>query len=195
MIWDVDVVLSHIRRMEDNDELSFQLLSHKLVMLMAVTNADRCSDMAALDLTYQSYQGNRVKFGILGLTKTSHSGPPTEAFYPAFAAVPKLCPVWILQCYERRSEKLGTNSSSTPQKALFISVRRPHKPVKPATIGHWLKRIMKSAGIDTDSFSAHSTCCASTSKAKAAEVPTADILKAANSTISQLTLVDSDVVS
>ena len=52
MTWDVDVVLSHIRGMEDNDELSFQLLSHTLVMLMALTNADRCSSMAALDLTY-----------------------------------------------------------------------------------------------------------------------------------------------
>ena len=151
MTWD-DIVLSHIRGMEDNDELSFQLLSHKLVMLMALTNADRCSDMAALDLTYQSYQRNEAQFCYSGSKKTKHSGPPTEAFYPTFAAVPKLCPVWTLQCYERRSEKLRTNSNSTLQKALFISIWRPHKPVKLATIGHWLKRIMKSAGIDTDSF-------------------------------------------
>ena len=136
--------------------------------------------MAALDLTYQSYQENGVKFVILGLTKTRHSGPPTEAFYPTFAAVPKLCPVQTLQCYERRSEKLRTNSNSILQKALFISIRRPHKPVKPATIGHWLKRIMKSTGIDTDRFSTHSTHSASTSKAKAVGVSTADILKAAN---------------
>ena len=52
MTWDVDVVLSHIRGMEDNDKLFFQLLSHKLVMLMALTSADRCSDMAALNLIY-----------------------------------------------------------------------------------------------------------------------------------------------
>ena len=117
-------------------ELSFQFLSHKLVM------ADRCSDMAALNLTYWSYQGSRVKFIIPGLTKTRRSGPPTEAFYPTFAAVPKLCPVLTLQCYERRSEKLCTNSNSTPQKALFFSVWRFHKPVKPATIGYWLKRLL-----------------------------------------------------
>ena len=52
MTWDVDIVLSHIRGMEDNEELSFQLLSHKLAMLLALTNADRCSDLAALDVTY-----------------------------------------------------------------------------------------------------------------------------------------------
>ena len=66
MTWDVDVVLSHIRGMEDNDELFFQLRSHTLVMLIALTNADRCSNMAALDLTYRSYQGNGVKSVIPG---------------------------------------------------------------------------------------------------------------------------------
>ena len=66
MTWDVDIVLSHIRGMEDNEELSSQLLSHDLAMLLALTNADRCFDLAALDLTYQSFQGNGVKFIIPG---------------------------------------------------------------------------------------------------------------------------------
>ena len=38
-------------------------------MLMALTNADRCSDLAALDLVYCTYQENGVKFIIPGLTK------------------------------------------------------------------------------------------------------------------------------
>lgn len=62
----------------------------------------------------------------------------------------------------------------------LISVRKPHKPVKPAAIAHWLKAVMKLAGIDTDKFSAHSTRGASTSKAKQVGVSTTDILKAAN---------------
>ena len=37
-----------------------------LYMLLAMTNADRCFDLAALDLTYQSFQGNGVKFIIPG---------------------------------------------------------------------------------------------------------------------------------
>ena len=52
MTLDVDIVLPLIKEMEDNDGLSFQLLSHQLAMLMALTNADRCFDLAALDLTY-----------------------------------------------------------------------------------------------------------------------------------------------
>ena len=63
---------------------------------------------------------------------------------------------------------------------LFISVRKPHHAVKPATIGHWLKKTMEWAGIDTAIFSAHSTRGAATSKAKAAGVSIPDILKAAD---------------
>ena len=49
-MWDVDIVLNNIMSLPDNNELSFQCLSHKLVMLMALSNADRCSDLVALDL-------------------------------------------------------------------------------------------------------------------------------------------------
>ena len=39
--WDVDVVLSYLKSLPINSELSFQALSHKLGMLMALANADR----------------------------------------------------------------------------------------------------------------------------------------------------------
>ena len=41
--------------MEANDQqLSFQLLTHKLAMVMALANADWCFALVALDLTYQT---------------------------------------------------------------------------------------------------------------------------------------------
>ena len=61
---------------------------------------------------------------------------------------------------------------------LLISVRKPHQPVKSATIGHFKK--MEQAGIDVSIFSAHSTSGATTSKAKAAGVSLHEILKAAD---------------
>ena len=42
--WDVDIVLSYIRDLPSNEDLSFQLLSHKVAMLMALANADRSLD-------------------------------------------------------------------------------------------------------------------------------------------------------
>ena len=82
---------------------------------------------------------------------------------------PKLCPVTTLRSYKERTQR----------NTLFISVRKPHKPVTPATIGHWLKN-MKSAGIDTSTFTAHSTRGAATSKAKRIGTSIGDILKVAN---------------
>ena len=154
--WDVDIVQSQIRDIEDNDRLSFQLLTHKLAMLMALTNTDRCSNLAGFSLSYRTYQRNGVKFVISGLTKMRHSGPMIEAFYPAFLAVSE-CLVHTFQCYEKRSQTVQAAAATTLQKSLFISVRRPYKPVKAATIGHWLNSRMKSASINTDIFSTHST--------------------------------------
>ena len=50
--WSVDVVLDYLGGLPDNEQLNLQQLSHKVTMLMALTNADRCSDLAALDLSY-----------------------------------------------------------------------------------------------------------------------------------------------
>ena len=60
--WDVDIVLSYLKDLPDNESLLFQLLLHKVAMLMALSNADRCSDMAALDLRYRFSQANGEKF-------------------------------------------------------------------------------------------------------------------------------------
>ena len=49
-----------------NSQLSLQTLTHKVAMLFALANADRCSDLGALDLNHRTYQGNGVKFIIPG---------------------------------------------------------------------------------------------------------------------------------
>jgi len=176
--WDVDVVLAYLSSLPDNENLSFQMLTHKVAMLMALSNADRCSDLAALDLNFRSYRTDGVLFTIPGLTKTRRSGPPLQAFYPSFSDNSKLCPVLALKVYEEKSKDIrGSMESRNP---LFISVRRPFKPVKAVTIGHWLKDVMKTAGIDTTAFTAHSTRSAATSKAKLAGIPMSEIMKAAN---------------
>ena len=83
-----------------------------------------------------------------------------------------------LTCYEERPGTLRKNTGA--RSPLFISVCKPHKPVKAATLGHWLNSMMKSAGIDTSAIITHSTRGAVTSKAKVHRASIADILKAAN---------------
>ena len=177
--WDVDKVLVCIHNLPKNSQLSLTTLTHKLAMLMALTNADRCSELASLDLTFRAYLRDGVKFVIPGLTKTRKSGPPKEVFYPSYPEDVKLCPVKTLEAYELRTKPLRLLSKEDSNR-LFLSVRKPHAPVKAATIGHWLQKLMAQAGIDVSIFSAHSTRGAATSKAKNVGVSTADILKTAD---------------
>ena len=177
--WDVNIVLSYLGSLPDNTSLPLTLLTYKLAMLMALSNADRCSDLAALDLGFRSFQANGVKFIIPGLTKTRKTGPPKEAFYASLPESPLLCPVRCLREYEQQTRILRSGEGRTTG-LLFLAVRRPHRPVKLATVGHWLKRIMTLSGIDTGIFSAHSTRGAATSKARAAGVSVPDILRGAD---------------
>ena len=174
--WDVDIVLKYLSALPEDELLQLPILTHKLAMLLALTNANRSSELAALDLQYCSMQAEGVRFVIPGLTKTRRTGPPKEVFFTGFTANRKICPVSTLISYRQRTKKLRTSGVTR----LFISVRRPHRPVKPATIGHWLKKVMEKAGIDVSIFSAHSTRGAATSKAKAAGVSVPEILKAAD---------------
>ena len=59
------------------------------------------------------------------------------------------------------------------------AVVKPHKPICSSTLARWLKSLLERAGIDTDTFKAHSVRGAATLAAARAGVTTSDILKAA----------------
>ena len=175
-VWNVDTVVVHTQSMEPSDKLSLKDLSWKLVTLMALTNADRASDLHALDLRYRSFSPEGVTFEILGLTKTRRSGPPRQAFYPSFPEK-SVCPVETLRHYESRTIiHRPTGGVANP---LFISYSKPHKPVQAATISRWIRNMLVKAGVDSN-FKAHSTRAASTSAAKNRGVTTKDIMCAAD---------------
>jgi len=85
-----------------------------------------------------------------------------------------LCPLLTLKEYLKKTEPLrGT------ERKLFISFTQPHKGVSRDTISRWTKSGLKSAGIDTSQFTAHSTRAASSSKVKERDVPLDVILATA----------------
>lgn len=61
-----------------------------------------------------------------------------------------------------------------------MSYISPHKAIKVSTMSGWMVKVLNLSGIDTSSFSGHSTRCASTSKAKSLEISIANIVKCAN---------------
>ena len=58
-IWDVDTVLGFMKTMPPLQELSLTKLSWKLVTLLALSNADRASDLQLLDINYLHIFGKR----------------------------------------------------------------------------------------------------------------------------------------
>ena len=151
-IWDIDAVLSHLQSMADHEDLSFKELTLKTVMLMALANADRASDLHLLDIRYMRPLPDRIKFSVPGLSKTRRSGPPREVEYSRFADDQKLCPVRALLSYidvtkDKRSEK---------EYKLFLALKKPHMSVSTSTISRWLKEMLRAAGIN-NKFTVHST--------------------------------------
>ena len=88
-----------------------------------------------------------------------------------------------MECF-RQYLKLSRNvrpviPSSLPDK-LFISFRRPHKPVTSTTLGRWLRTFMSAAGIDSQIYKARSVRSASTTAAANAFVPLSTIMSMAD---------------
>ena len=174
--WDVTPVVQSLRR--SSEGLTTLQLSKKVVTLLALSNADRCSDLAALDRDYMRWTASGVQFTVVQITKTRTSGPPRTVFYPMLREDPDICPVTTLRKYITVTTPCVANFE-TP-KPVFITSRKPFRRARPATIGHWIKDTLKAAGVDTEKFTAHSTRSASTSHASMKGVPIADILKVAN---------------
>ena len=63
---------------------------------------------------------------------------------------------------------------------LFLLHIKPHNPVKSQRKAHWIKDTLKKAGVDTNTFKAHSVREASTSTAVGKGLHIADVLKTAD---------------
>ena len=62
----------------------------------------------------------------------------------------------------------------------IITHGKPHKPAHKYTIARWIKELMESVGIDTDTFKLHSCRSASASTAKRSGIPIDQILQQGN---------------
>ena len=173
-IWDVSSVLDYMKDMDLPDRLPIQKLSQKVVTLLALSNADRASDLHLLSIDHMLVSEGEVKFQVDGLSKTRKSGPPREVVYPQFNDE-RICPVYMLKAYIKRTGKTRGGCN-----ALFISCKKPHKQVATSTLSRWMKNMLEEAGIDTRVFKGHSVRTAAASAAHKAGASIKDILKAGN---------------
>ena len=175
--WDVNRVLQYLKSLGPSSDLTLKKLTHKLVMLLALTRPSRSADLSSLSLARRRYSPEGVTFLPAALAKQSRQGKPlVEFFFPSFSHDESLCPVQTLRQYESVTSPLRLGD----QQELFLAIVKPHKPVSSCTIARWLKCVLGDSGIDISMFAAHSVRGASSSAAAMAGVTTNDILKAAD---------------
>jgi len=155
--------------------LGLKDLTLKVVMLIALVSGQRVQTLQKMRIDAMHFQLNSVCFTmtqVLKQSKPGNSGCTIKLH--AYPPERRLCILTYLKQY-----LLQTKSLRAGEKSLFISFRRPHKPVSKDTIARWLKLVMQKAGLDTKVYTAHSTRTASTSAASHSQVPVDDILKTA----------------
>ena len=174
--WSVDTVLTYLKTLGQNRYLSLKVLTLKLTMLLALTAAKRCSELARLDSKFMHFSRNEsVTFTLPGLSKSNKSNV-TVTFH-SYTEDRLLCVIECLNEYLVRTERFRVATEKDP---LLRSYIKPHGEIKPCTVARWLKSIMKDAGIDVSIFKAHSTRSASSSKVFNKGISTKEIMKVAN---------------
>ena len=136
-------------------------------MLMALLTGQRAQTLHALDISSMEMTENKITFYItevLKHTKLGRHQQPIE--FVAFKQDPTLCIVSHIKGYLR-----WTSSHRNDQSWLLLSYVNPFNPIS--------KDTLSQAGIDTKTFSAHSTRAASTSTAGAKGVPIRCIMDSA----------------
>ena len=165
--WDVNVMLKYLSSLGPPARQTLKMLSYKVVMLLSLLSGQRRQTVHSLDISAMQLSSEKCTFVITSLLKTSRPGKHlTSMEFESYPLDKNLCPVAHVAEYVHRTKALRGNQSR-----LFISYQRPFKEVSADTISRWLKTTLALAGIDITKFGAHSTRSASTSAAKAVNVP------------------------
>ena len=160
-IWDIDVLLEYLEKMNKFEDLTLSELTYKTVTLLALCTAQRSQTLSKIKVKNIRDNGKNLKITITDIIKTSRPGvkQPT-LILPKCEFRPNLC---IYSCVKNYIAR--TNSIRIDQCKLFLAIKKPFKEVGSQTISRWVKLTLEKSGIDTKVFSAHSTRAASSSKA------------------------------
>lgn len=165
--WYVSTVLKFLSSLPNLEEITLKDLSRKVVMLMALLTGQRAQTLHALDISSMEMTENKITFYITEVLKHIKPGRHQQPIeFVAFEQDPTLCIVSHIKGYLRR-----TSSHRNDQSRLLLSYVNPFNPISKDTLSRWVKETLSQAGIDTKTFSAHSTRAASTSTAEAKGVP------------------------
>lgn len=160
-IWDVNIVLNFLKNLYPNCDYPLDIVTYKLVMLLALATKQRAQTLHAISVNDIIYCTNSILIPIKKLLKQSSRNNYRFQLYLTEYSDPSICVVQTLLEYVKRTKNLRGSHTQ-----LFISFLKPYQPVSKSTISRWIWRVMTEAGIDTNIFKPHSTRSASVSAAK-----------------------------
>ena len=173
--WDVNKVLLYLQSLSPIAKLPLKMVTLKLAMLIALTQASRTQSIHLLSISNikKGYDSYTLQYSdVLKQTKPGKNIPVAKL--KAYPVDRRLCVIFTLKEYLIRTENIRDGNT-----CLFISYVKPHGSVSRDTISRWLRTVMSNAGIDCTRFKTHSIRSASVSKAKCQFVPIDQILKKA----------------
>ncbi|XP_037301262.1 uncharacterized protein LOC115454479 isoform X1 [Manduca sexta] len=175
VVWDPSIVLDYLSSLYPNESLGLELITKKLVTLMALVTAHRIQTLSLICIDNITINDNNVTIKITELIKTSAPGrPQPNLILPFFKENCSICPATTLLCYLNYTAKLRQDC-----KKLIITTKKPFHAASTTSISRWIRQILSSSGIDTAKFTAYSTRHASTSKASEGGINIEVIRKAA----------------
>ncbi|KAJ8912961.1 hypothetical protein NQ315_000017 [Exocentrus adspersus] len=171
--WDPRPVLEHLETLMPLTSLTLQNLTLKLVTLLALISAHRIQTLTKISLENIVHYADRVEIRIPQRVKTTTPGRlQPNLVLPYFKDRPGLCAAMTLKTYINVTTTIRPENS----KQVILTFKKPHRAASSQTISRWIKKTLQSSGINTETFSAHSTRHASTSAANRAGV-SIDVIK------------------
>lgn len=163
--WDPSIVLNYIQNWSPNSSLNLEKLTKKLVILLALTTAQRIQTLSAIRLSNMEFKDNGVKITITDILKTTTPCKDQVVIkLPSLDTNLEICPVSALRHYIDQTRPLRKVETNNVDK-LFICYKKPYNCASNQTISRWIRQVMAECGIDVKKFTPHSTRHASTSQA------------------------------
>lgn len=176
LTWDPQIVLNYVSFWHPNLDLPLDKITKKLTTLLALCTAHRVQTFSLIKLENIIISDSGVKISITDAIKTSAPGRDQPVlFLPFFIENPSICPASVLKDYIFKTKNLRTENAGK----LLLTTKPPHRAATAQSISRWIKVVLSESGVDTHTFSAHSTRHAATSAARSAGLSIDTIRKTA----------------
>ena len=175
--WDPTVVLDYLKDWAPPNDITMQQLTLKVLMLALLVSGQRIHSFSVVEVEDLQLLDSQIIIHFGNKLKQSRPGYRTpDVALKAFPQDSSLCIYTYMLEYLRRTAPIRGD-----QKLLFITLKPPYKGASNSkdTLSRWVKKVMSSAGIDTNLFLPHSVRAASTSAAKRGGASVKEIMDSA----------------